>query len=407
MTRGYSVKPLAWDDVSIGGIDLPKARLEMVWGFGSGLARRAGDPAGTVWAIGDRGPNFKVEVAVERYGLEALARHAGESKAKVMPRLDIGPALAELRVEGDRVTLRRILPLTGEDGRALSGLPPPGSEQARVEPALDLRGDVIAPDPSGADTEGVVALPGGGFIVGDEYGPSLLRLDADARVIERWVPEGCAAAFAGARYPVRDVLPAIAARRRLNRGFEAMALSPDGASLALAFQSPLAHPDAAAGKKARHVRLWVLDLATGAFTAEHLYPLEKPEAFRRDPDAKRDDIKVSELAWLADGSLLVLERVSQSTKFYRVTLDAAAPASGIDPSTTPSIEERSAAKEPLPELVKTLVLDTDDAPEIGADLEGMVVLGASELLLVNDNDFGCEGARTGFWRVRFDRAVFG
>ena len=407
MTCGYTVEALAWDDVPVGGIDLPKARLEMVWGFGSGLARRAGDPPGTVWAVGDRGPNLKVEVAVERYGLDMLARHAGKSKAKVMPRLDIGPALAELRVDDDRVTLVRIMPLTGEHGAALSGLPPPGSEQALVEPALDIRGNVIPADPSGVDTEGLIALPGGGFVVGDEYGPSLLRLDAEARVLERWVPAGSGPAFDGARYPVRDVLPAIAARRRLNRGFEALALSPDGTRLALAFQSPLAHPDEAASKKARHVRLWVLDLATGTVLAEHLYPLGKPKAFRRDPGAARDDIKVSEMVWLGDGSLLVLERVSQSTKFYRVTLDAAAPAGGLDLSTSPTMEERSAAKDRLPELAKTLLLDTDDAPEIGADLEGMAVLGPHELLLVNDNDFGCEGAVTGFWRVRFDQPVFG
>ena len=405
MSRGYTVEPLAWDDVPIGVIDLPRARLEMVWGFGSGLARRPSDPAGIVWAVGDRGPNFKVDVAVGRYGLDVLARHAGESKAKVMPRLDIGPALAELRVEGDRVTLVRTLPLTGEDGAALSGLPPPGSEQALVEPALDIRGNVIAPDPSGVDTEGVVPLPGGGFIVGDEYGPSLLRLDADARVLERWVPAGSEAAFEGARYPVREVLPAIAARRRLNRGFEALALSPDGRRLALAFQSPLAHPDAAASKKARHVRLWVLDVQSGAVLAEYLYPLEKVEAFRRDAGAKRSDIKVSELTWLADGSLLVLERVSRSTKFFRVTLDVPAP--GLDPACSPTLEERSAAKEDLPALGKTMVLDTDDALEIGADLEGMAVLGPHELLLVNDNDFGVEGAATGFWRVRFDEPVFG
>ena len=407
MSRGYRVTALDWEDVPIGRIDLPLGPLDMVWGFGSGLSRRTGDAAGTVWAIGDRGPNLKVELAVERYGLEQLAVHASASKAKVMPRLDIGPALAELRVGRKKVRLVRILPLTGDDGTVIGGRPPPGSEQALVEPAIDLRGAVIPPDPSGADTEGVVALPDGGFIVGDEYGPSLLRLDADARVIERWVPAGSAAAFDGARYPVRDILPAIASRRRLNRGFEALALSPDGQHIALMLQSPLAHPDDAVGRKARHVRLWVIELVTGTVVAEHLYPLDKPKAFRRDADAGREDIKVSEIVWLADGSLLVLERVSQSTKIYRVLLDVPAPAGGLDLSTSPTLEERSAAKEELPVLAKTLVLDTDGSPEIDADLEGMVVLGRRELLLVNDNDFGVEGARTGFWRVRFDRPLFG
>ena len=42
----YTVTELAWDEVPIGGIDLPAKRLEMVWGFGSGLTRNTGDPPG-------------------------------------------------------------------------------------------------------------------------------------------------------------------------------------------------------------------------------------------------------------------------------------------------------------------------------------------------------------------------
>jgi hypothetical protein len=56
----------------------------------------------------------------------------------------------------------------------------------------------------------------------------------------------------------------------------------------------------------------------------------------------------------------------------------------------------------LPVLAKRLVLNTDDHPQVSADLEGMAVLGPSTLLLVNDNDFGIEDAATVFWRVEFD-----
>ena len=56
--------------------------------------------------------------------------------------------------------------------------------------------------------------------------------------------------------------------------------------------------------------------------------------------------------------------------------------------------------------MKTLVLNTDDAPDLDRDLEGMVALSAHELLLVNDNDFSVEGARTRFWRIRFKKPMF-
>jgi hypothetical protein len=403
LTRGCTVAALAWDEVPVGGIDLPARRLEMVWGFGSGLTRRADDPPGRVWAIGDRGPNLKAGVAIEMYGLDAVARHAAVEGTKVMPRVDIGPALAELQVDSDRVTLRRVLPLLGVNGAPATGLPPPGSEHALKEPAVDLAGRIIAPDPGGVDSEGVVALPCGGFVIADEYGPSLIRLDAEARIVERLVPKGSAESFAGAGYPIRDTLPAIAAKRRLNRGFEGVAMGGDG-RLLVAFQSPLADPDEKASKHAEHVRLWSIDLDAGIVAGEYLYRFEQPETFRRDMNAKRGDRKLSEITALADGSFLVLERVSRSTKFFRVTLDGAGET--VDDG-KPGLEKRSGKEEALRSVEKTLFLDTDDHSEIAADLEGATILSPTELLLVNDNDFGCEGAVTRFWRVTFDMPVFG
>jgi hypothetical protein len=211
---------------------------------------------------------------------------------------------------------------------------------------------------------------------------------------------------------VRDTLPAVAAKRQLNRGFEGVAVSDDGAWLFVAFQSPLAHPDEQAHKRGRHVRLWRCDSATGTVAAQYLYPLDPPDAFRRDRargPLERSDLKVSELAGVGADSLLVLERGSETTKIYRVTPsdDLALPPAHVDVATRPTVEELSAREggPALPVLGKHLLFDSDEAPDVGADLEGMAVLSPTELLLVSDNDFGVEGAETGFWRVRFDEPL--
>ncbi|HEV2747187.1 MAG TPA: esterase-like activity of phytase family protein [Allosphingosinicella sp.] len=408
----FFVRRLAWSDPELGTIDTPKLPMRIVAGFGSGLTRRRGDPAGIVWAIGDRGPNLKIKVAVKRFGLDHLKRSEAGSGAKVMPRPDLGPSIAELRVHGDRVELVREIRIRDMAGRPISGLPVPEGLHAECEPALDLRGARLEPDPGGADTEGIAALAGGGFWVGDEYGPSLLRVDGGGRVEERWVPAGHERLFGDAGHPVYGALPAIAAKRQLNRGFEAIALSPDENWLHLAFQSPLAHPDEAAHAQARHVRLWRLEAASGEVQAQFLYPLDPPDSFRRDrAKGKLDwsDLKISELA--ADGAddLLVLERASETTKIYRVTLDPAAtlPTQHLDIATRPSVEELSVGGDlGLPVLGKSLIFSSDDAPEVAADLEGMVILSARDLLLINDNDFGVEGAETSFWLVTFDEPVF-
>jgi hypothetical protein len=204
-------------------------------------------------------------------------------------------------------------------------------------------------------------------------------------------------------------LPAIAARRRLNRGFEAIALSPDERWLHLAFQSPLSHPNDDAHARARHVRLWRLDAETGAVAAEWLYPLDAPESFRCDGKAgevERSDVKVSEIVTVGVDRLLVLERVSLTTKLYLVDLDEAAaldPAY-LDEATRPTVEELSAdGAADLPVLAKRLVLSSDDLPGLGADLEGVALLSGRSLLIVNDNDFGIEGVPTRFWRVDLPR----
>jgi hypothetical protein len=402
----FTVRRLAWQDAEVGSIDLPAAPLRIRLSFGSGLARRASDPPGIVCAVGDRGPNLKAGTLVKRYGLERMRELQAVSGAKVMPRLDLGPAIARLAVHGDRVELLDTIKLTDQSGAPISGLPVPSSLHASCEPAFDLEGRPLDPDPSGLDTEGIAALAEGGFWIGDEFGPSLLRVDPVGRVLARHVPEGVN--LTGARYPVKPSLPGLAGKRQLNRGFEAIALSEDEQWLFLAFQSPLAHPDEAAHQQARHVRLWRLAAADLSVSAQYLYPLDPPHSFTRDVvqgDLDWSDLKISELACLGGDRLLVLERGSQTTKIYRVDLSAtcALPPDHLAVVTRPSV---SGAHD-LPQLGKELVFSTDDAPEVAADLEGMVVLSSSRLLLVNDNDFGVEGAETSFWTIDFDEPVLG
>ena len=404
----FTVQRLRWKDEELGSIKLPKRAMRIRAGFGSGLATRAGEPS-RLWAICDRGPNLKIKTAVAHYGLDSLAKLSGQSGAKIMPRLDLGPTIAELSITGDRVDLVRTIRISDEGGCPVSGLPVPEGAHAQCEPALDLAGNLLKPDPSGLDTEGIAALADGGFWVGDEFGPSLVRVDSSGRVLRRLVPEGIV--LRGAAYPVKDSLPAIAAKRQLNRGFEAIALSSDERWLFLAFQSPLAHPAEEAHQRARHVRIWRLDLESEEVVAQYLYPLDVPSSFQRDcAKGAMDwsDLKVSELALLSPDMMLVLERGSETTKIYRVALRDELQLAGehLSIATRPTVEEMSA--EPafaLPVLEKQLVFTTDDAQQVAADLEGMAVLSETELLLVNDSDFSVEGAETSFWKVSLSRAL--
>jgi hypothetical protein len=406
--NGFKIERLAWRDQVLDEIAMPRGVLRVTLGLGSGLTRRRSDQPGRLWALGDRGANLKINQAVGDYGLDHLQDLAGVDGAKLMPRPDIGPTITELSLVGDELQFVRALRLRAPSGRAISGLPLPGGGEALMEPAYDLEGKLLAPD-GGADTEGLVALADGGFWVADEYGPSLMRVDPEGVVIARWVPEGVTGECDP---PLTPILPAIGARRRLNRGFEALAISADEAWLYVAFQSPLDHADESANS--RHARIWKIDAATGAVAAQFVYPFDVPRSFARDlaaGEVQARDLKVSEAVCIGPDRLLVLERISQTSKLYLVDLvGPGAPAHHLGLATRPALEElepEDMAGAGVPILTKTLILSTDDTPEIAADLEGVALMSDRELILVNDNDFGIEGVETQFYRVTFERPIAG
>lgn len=363
------VQRLAWRDIALEEIGLPKAMLRLTLGLGSGLSVRGG----RLFAVTDRGPNIFVSEAIGRYGLDHLEILRGLHGAKILPRPDDGAEIAELAVEAGEVKLVARTLLRTRSGRRLSGRSLPEDE---AEPLFDLQGGPLAPDALGADTEAIAALPDGGFFLAEEYGPSLLKVDADGVVSERWVPAGTERALGHPDIAVRGVLPARALRRRANRGFEALCASGDGAWLYAGFQSALE------GEDERSVPVWKLDARTGALAAEYRYPFDEPSTFGRDA-ARRSvgwsDLKICEFVWAGDDRLIVLERIAHSAKIYSVSL--------AQPSS------------------KQLLASSDHFTGIGADIEGMAMLSSRELLLASDNDFGVEGAETEFWMIRFDEPL--
>ena len=74
------------------------------------------------------------------------------------------------------------------------------------------------------DTEDVHTLPGGGFILVEEYGPSVVIVSPTGNVLKRYTPEG--QTWPGANYSVSDILPSVLMERRPNRGFESIACQP-------------------------------------------------------------------------------------------------------------------------------------------------------------------------------------
>ena len=344
-----------------------------VWGggFGSAMAPHPHQPD-LFYFLSDRGPNAGT----------------GREDEKVFLQPAYAPRIGLFRREGARLRRVREILLRDASGRPLTGLPNPPGAGGTGERAIDANGRELPPDPSGVDPEGLVALPDGTFWVAEEYGPSLLHLDAGGRTLERIDPYRDSAR--GRR------LPRVLAARRPNYGFEGLTVTPDGKTLIAVLQAPLDNPSREVRKTTRVTRLVALDLDSGR-TRQFAYAHDAPGLFN------------TEVAAVSATEILVLERdvffagdaqkPARHKRVYRASLEGATDLSDPDdaprgrlfggrtPEEIPEGEWTAAGLRPAS---RTLAVDLlalpggypHDKPE------GLALLAPDLLAVCNDDDFG-------------------
>jgi len=381
-------------------VSLPNGtELQFSDGVGSSAFHFPGDNKRQMYTASDRGVNIKCKDDLEIMGVDVCV------DGKIFPVPGFSPSIYQFEFSPRRGwQVIRAIKLKDTDGQPISGLPNP-LQVTDTELAFDLLGNPIELDPEGVDTEALIKLTDGSFWLGEEYGPSLLHVAATGEVLQRLTPATVDADLIAANYPVLGVLPEILKKRKLNRGIESLAVSPDEQYLYFAMQSPLANPSVAAYKQSRNVRVFKLERASMSVVGEWLYRLDTANTFLDDTNKKQKDVKVSEMVAVDKDDLIILERVSKTTKLYRVTLDEADNIFGTvwdALETSPSLEETSdPATAGITALNKELVLDSAvDYPGLfPSKVEGIAVMNENTLILVNDNDFGIKGDKTTFLRL--------
>lgn len=248
---------------------------------------------GHFYGLSDRGPNAATEAGRTPSGIIFVT-------PDYTPRI----GLFRLTSEGRAELVSTIL-LKDPKGRLITGLP---NRQfgGTGETPYHLDGSVVSLDPdgdgikgfdeSGLDSEGLVAMKDGTFWISDEYGPHIVHFDATGKEIERINPFA-----ADSRNKAGRTLPAELSTRWPNRGMEGLTITPDGKTLVGMMQSNLYNPSSAVGS-INLVRLVTVNIETGA-TAQYLY--------RQDAAGLAN----SEIVALSATSFLVVER---DTKFYGI-----------------------------------------------------------------------------------------
>jgi hypothetical protein len=347
--------------------------------IGSDLWRGPNDNVGEFWMLTDRGPNGQIKV------------DGTNRRTFWIP--EFNPAILKVKTDNNAIRILETIPIKGHSGRPVTGLPnfkntdeTPYDYSARQELSFNV---------NGIDPEGLVRTRAGDFWIVEEYSPSLLHIDGTGKVLKRYVPASIG--LSGADYPVAAVLPAIYAKRKINRGFEGLALSRDEKTLYAVLQSPLLNPDKKTGDASRNTRLIVFDIQSETVTAEYVYRFDVAEEFDPDPKTKPDEMKLSAVVFLNSTTLLILERTDWAAKLYSVDLSQATnilDTKWDDPKITPALE---ALADPEPAevrvLPKSLVLDLRQFKEMPEKIEGVALYDRNTIAVSNDNDFDSEESR--------------
>ena len=350
---------------------LANDRRIMLGGF-SDLWRDQDDPPGVFWTVTDRGPNGEAKVDGQ--------------KRRTFPVPDFTPLLLRIEAQDDSLQVLETIPIVGQSGVPVSGLP----NLAELDDGgFDFQGEEsVEPNVNGLDVEGLVRTPTGEFWVAEEYRPSLVRIDSTGRVRKRFVP-------ADQDLPQADCevvanLPSVYARRQDNRGFEGLALSPDGRTLYAPMQSPLANPSRKVGRRSRNCRILAFDIESERPVAEYVYRFDAATEFASD--AEPSAMKIGAMAMTSQNEMLVLERTDGEAKVYAVELDGASdilPTPWHDSTGSDSLEALAdPATADVRVLPKRLVVDLSKLQHVPDKIEGLAVVDAWHIALVNDNDFG-------------------
>lgn len=327
---------------------------------------------GEFWTVTDRGPNGQIKI--------------DGKKRRTFPVPGFDPAIVKIRVSGRSVKVIDALPITTRSGKPVTGLP---NQKERDEAPYTYNAQKpLSYDPNGLDTEGIVRAQDGTFWLADEYGPSLVHVSARGKVIKRYVPKGLK--LRGAGYPVSESLPAVLLHRKINRGFEGLALLPNG-ELVLAVQSPLSLPDGDAGDASRTARLLRFSPRKQAVTAEYAYRFD-PVGVVDPGEDDTSELKISSVVAVGRDRLLVEERTDKAARLQVVRLDRRANILGgrwDDAATRPSLEQlEDPAASGVPVLRKRLVVDLGTVDGVPGKIEGVARVSKRTLALINDNDFG-------------------
>lgn len=324
------------------------------------------------YIVTDRGPNVS---------LENLSNIAEEQHVMFFPFPNYSQKIIRVQLVDSALRVLDVNPIMNFDKNPIHGLPvqrnlTEGKEQAWI----DFKGTQAEMYPWSLDVEGITLGNDNDIWITDEYRTSIIQLNkSDFSMRNIYTPESDIEG---------DFVKKINSEflnRQPNRGFEAIAFTPNGKVIAM-LQSPLHDPLVSDSVKTRLIRILELDPKTG-----------KTRVFGYEAEIN-DDAKIGDMTAINEHEFLVIEHGKDSTgktaHIYKIDLEHATDISQVHFNMGTSFEallnNSKAQYRGLILAQKTHVLDLIKAgfnPEFGKP-EGLTIIDESRLAVINDNDFG-------------------
>lgn len=342
---------------------------DLNWGGFSGLRFIAKEATGDLlfWTITDRGPN----------GYETK-KDGNLYRPFLMP--SFHPSIVKIRTNKAEKTFEVIesLPLKNSTGEFLTGFPPENKSDVatKYEIAVDKDMQPLVTRGLGIDSESLTIDDKNHFWVGEEYLPSILEFDAQGTLLAHIQP----AQKPGTKLQKNEI-PYEYRLRKSNRGFEALAHYKD--RIYFMTQSPLGFET-----KPRFIRVGVFNKKTRMYEAEYLYPVEGESAD-----------KIGDMEMINEKQFYVIQQNGDVGPdsvhlVYKADLTKATNVRSLKLKQTIELLSPHAFSRHFQFIQKTVAVDlVKEGYSDYEKVEGLTIIDANTIAVINDNDFGVDGKR--------------
>ena len=343
------------------------------------------------WTISDRGVN------VDAANANSAACRPTYDKIYAFP--NYAPKIHRIRINGDSIQILQTITMKRPNGTNASGLLNPAgfgstaTEQVSTDTVLDcanFASKIAAKDVWGIDAEGLVVDKFGNFWICEEGGASIWKLNPSGVVLKRYSPY---ANLSGAE-PQDVLIDTVFKYRKNNRGFEGIAVTPNGKIYAI-IQSPIFYPNQSVGEATRVHR--ILEINPDNNSWRMFAYLNDGIIGTGSNQVRLRDWKIGDIAAISDTTFLVLEAALRGTtdikRLYKININNATPVtSGLYSGKTLEalVDATGLAANSITPVQKTLLMDllANGWPSSLEKAEGIAIIDANTIALVNDNDYG-------------------